>query len=170
MDEPVLIVPYDPQWPILYEHERESIAGAMRDAILGIEHFGSTAVPGMPSKPVIDILVLVAQLDPVAAYAGPLKLLGYEYLDLQDLPAEHIFLHKGSPRTHHLHIVPRGSHEHRRHIAFRDYLRTHPETAREYAELKLALAVKFCYERENYTNAKTDFIRAIEAQAGVTLP
>lgn len=160
----VIIVPYDPQWPEQYEVERQRIVRALGDKIVGIEHFGSTAIPGLMAKPVIDILVLVEQLEPDEAYIESLQSLGYVHQTWPGDAPDHVFLRKGLPRTHHLHIVQKGSYEHLRHIAFRDYLRTHPETARAYAELKIMLAQVHAHDRDAYTNAKTDFVRDIEAK------
>lgn len=165
MDDAVFIVPYDPAWNARYASEREAIVRALGDLMVGIEHFGSTAIYGMPSKPVIDILVLVEHINPAETYIVHLKPLGYNQEVWPGQPEEHLFFRKGSPRTHHLHIVRQGGPEHLRHLAFRDYLRAHPEACHRYAELKEDLAVKYCYERELYTSGKTSFIRSIEAQA-----
>jgi len=159
----MLVVPYDPQWPAQYEAERTKIIQVLGDMIAGIEHFGSTAIPGLAAKPTIDILVLVERLQPEAVYARRLHSLGYMPQAFPGDAPDHVLLRKGSPRTHHLHIVPQGSYEHRRHLAFRDYLRTHPDTAQAYAELKIRLAQMYPSDREAYSHAKTDFVRAIEA-------
>jgi len=138
----IRVIPYDPQWPAQYEEERIRISQALGDMIAGIEHFGSTAIPGLAAKPTIDILVCVEPLQPAEVYVKLLDSLGYV---LQVFPGEapdHVLLQKGHQRTHHLHIVPQGSYEHWRHLAFRDYLRTHPDTAHAYAELKIRLAQK----------------------------
>jgi GrpB-like predicted nucleotidyltransferase (UPF0157 family) len=131
--------------------------------IVGIEHFGSTAIPGLAAKPTIDIPVLVEQLQREEVYATPLHALGYLPQAFPGAAPDHVLLRKGQPRTHHLHIVPQGSYEHRRHLAFRDYLRTHPDTAHAYAVLKIRLAQMYPADRETYSHAKTEFVRAIEA-------
>lgn len=162
-EETILVVPYDPQWPTQYEEERTKIIQALGDMIAGIEHFGSTAIPGLAAKPTIDILVLVEQLQPEEVYAKQLHSLGYIPQAFPGDAPDHVLLRKGHPRTHHLHIVLQGSYEHRRHLAFRDYLRTHPETAHAYAEIKSSLAQRYPSDREAYSHAKTDFVRTIEA-------
>jgi GrpB-like predicted nucleotidyltransferase (UPF0157 family) len=159
----VLVVPYDPKWPAQYEAERTKVIQALGDMIAGIAHFGSTAIPGLAAKPTIDILVLVEQLQPAEVYATPLHSLGYIPQAFPGDAPDHVLLRKGNPRTHHLHIVPQGSYERRRHLAFRDYLRTHPETAHAYAEIKSRLAHRYPSDRAAYSHAKTDFVRAIEA-------
>ena len=161
----ILIVPYDLQWPVQYAEERHRILQVLGEMIVGIEHFGSTAIPGLVAKPTIDILVLVEQLQPAEVYVKPLQSLGYMPQAFPGDAPDHVLLRKGQPRTHHLHIVPQGSYEHRRHIAFRDYLRTHPDTAHAYAALKAQLAQLHPADREAYSHAKTDFVRAIEARA-----
>ena len=164
-EEPVVIVPYDPQWPLQFDQERRLLAAALGDHALVIEHFGSTSVPGLCAKPVIDILVLVAEFEPDQFYIDALAPLGYFHHNWQDQPEHHLFFRKGTPRTHHLHIVRQGGAEHLRHLAFRNYLRRHPAVADEYARLKLDLAEKYANQREIYTESKTGFIRQIEAKA-----
>jgi GrpB-like predicted nucleotidyltransferase (UPF0157 family) len=159
----ILVIPYDPQWPAQYEAERIKIIQALGNMIAGIEHFGSTAIPGLAAKPTIDILVFVEQLQPAEIYAKLLHSLGYAPQVFPGEAPDHVLLQKGHQRTHHLHIVPQGSYEHQRHLAFRDYLRTHPDTAHAYAELKIRLAQRHPSDREAYSHAKTNFVRAIEA-------
>ena len=130
-----------------------------------------TAVPGLDSKPVIDILVGVRDLATSRAYFEPVAQLGYVYAPY--LIEEMHWLCKPDPsrRTHHLHLVPADSRCFREELAFRDYLRAHPETTAEYAALKHRLAVRFEHDREAYTDAKAGFIRDVlartEAQAGM---
>ena len=167
MSDPVVrivIVEYDPRWPALYEEERARIAGALGDAAASIEHIGSTAVPGLSAKPLIDLLVAVARLAPPDAYSEPLQRLGYTYFPILGNANRYTF-GKGTPHTHHLHIVARGSEEYALPLAFRDYLRTHPEAAQQYDTLKRGLADRFRDDRQAYNVAKTDFIRAIVARA-----
>lgn len=167
MSDPVVwiaIVAYDPGWPALYEEERQRIADVLGDMTESIEHIGSTSVPGLAAKPLIDILVSVAHLGRADRYVEPLGSLGYEYFPVLG-GAERYAFGKGTPHTHHIHVVQHGGEEHVRPIAFRDYLRAHPEAAREYGELKRALAERFHHDRQAYNRAKTDFIRTIEASA-----
>lgn len=167
MSDPVVrieVVEYDPRWPLLYAEERARIAAVLGDAAESIEHIGSTSVPGLPAKPLIDILVTVAHLDPADRFIEPLGSLGYEYFPILG-NAERYTFGKGTPHMHHIHVVQHGGEEHLRPVAFRDYLRAHPDVARHYGELKYALAERFRGDRRAYNQAKTDFIRSIEARA-----
>jgi GrpB-like predicted nucleotidyltransferase (UPF0157 family)/8-oxo-dGTP pyrophosphatase MutT (NUDIX family) len=166
-DEPVRIVPYDATWPERFLEERGALSSAIADwAVGGIHHVGSTAVPGLEAKPVIDILVGVADLETSRQCFDPLAALGYLHAPYR-ADEMHWFC-KPDPghRTHHLHLVPAGSPRFRDELAFRDYLRGHADTAREYGALKRRLAEEFEHDREAYTAAKVDFIRAALDRAG----
>jgi GrpB-like predicted nucleotidyltransferase (UPF0157 family) len=167
----VLVTPYDPRWPIEFERERARLAAALGPAALRIDHNGSTAVPGLAAKPVIDIQVSVARLQPMDAYSPALAGLGYIHVPHDD-DAFCPFFHRPAswPHTHHVHVVQAGGDEERRTLAFRDYLRAHPEAAREYAALKAQLAEAFSGDdftsREAYAAAKSDFVTQILLLAG----
>ncbi len=163
---PVEIVPYDAAWPGLFEDERRKILDAIGPWLAGpVEHIGSTAVPGLAAKPVIDIMAGVASLDASRPAVPVLAVLGYCYFPYRP-DAEHWFC-KPSPafRTHHLHLVPLDSPQWSGALAFRDYLRLHPGTAAEYQELKTRLAREFHLDREAYTDAKGPFITRITGLA-----
>ncbi len=160
----IVIVEYDPAWPMRYEEERARLAEALGPVAARIDHIGSTSVPGLPAKSIIDIQVTVERLGAVAPYIELLAPLGYTYYEVMG-NAERYAFGKGAPHTHHLHIVERGGEEDIRPIAFRDYLRAHPETAWQYAALKRDLAARFADDRRAYNAGKTDFIRRIEAIA-----
>ena len=167
MTEPhvrIEIAGYDPRWPVQYEEERRHVAAALGAPIARIEHIGSTSVPGLSAKPIIDLLVTVAHLGPVDPYVDPLGSLGYTYFPILG-NAERYTFGKGDPHTHHLHIVQHGGDEHLRPLVFRDYLRTHPDDARRYAALKRELAARFPGDRPAYLQGKTAFVRSIEARA-----
>ena len=164
-EEPVRIAPADAAWPARFEIERGALAAAIgRWAPGGIHHVGSTAVPGLDAKPVIDILVGVRDLASSRACFEPVAQLGYLYAPY--LVEEMHWFCKPDPhrRTHHLHLVPADSRRFRDELAFRDHLRAHPDTAAEYAALKHGLAARFEYDREAYTDAKTGFISAVLAR------
>lgn len=161
-DEPIRIVPYDPAWPDRFEQERAALAAAIGPWITGgIHHVGSTAVPGLDAKPIIDVLVGVEDLETSRACFEPLAKLRYLYAPY--LPNEMHWFCKPHPsrRTHHLHLVPKDSPRFRDELVFRDQLRADSEAAREYADLKYRLADRFELDREAYTDAKADFIRQI---------
>lgn len=164
--EPVEVVEYDPGWPGLYERERDLIADALGDLALAIEHVGSTAVPGLGAKPIIDIMVGVRRVADGERCVAPLRGLGYLHKGLDDIPGHRYFRKPvNGRRTHQIHMVEVGSEFWERHLLFRDYLREHPEEARDYYELKLRLAERFGTDRLGYNEAKTEFIRSAEGKA-----
>ena len=165
MDTPVVIEAYDPRWPRMFEKERSRILAALGSHRIAVEHVGSTAVPGLAAKPIIDILAGVTDFDDAARCIPSLETLGYEYLPERELETpDRKFLARPRtrPRTHHVHMAAVGSDFWIRHLAFRDYLRTHADAASEYEALKRALAAKFREDREAYTEGKTEFVRRIE--------
>jgi GrpB-like predicted nucleotidyltransferase (UPF0157 family) len=157
------IVPYDPAWPDAFARERDRIAAALGDLALRIDHNGSTAVPGLSAKPVIDIQISVHRLQPIEAYGPALERIGYVHVPHAD-DAFAPFFHRPAawPHTHHVHVVASGGAEERRTLAFRDHLRAHPEAAREYERLKRDLAARHVgtdtASREAYAEAKTRFV------------
>ena len=169
MSHPVNIIDYDPQWPLLYEKEKRSILEAIGHIIVRIEHIGSTAVPSLGAEPIIDIIVAVNHLNDAEKCIEPLASIGYEYVpEYENSIPERRYFHRGKPpkeQHYHLHMVELTSDFWKKHLLFRDYLRTHPEEAREYYELKKRLATKFGSNREGYTTAKTSFIESVLPQA-----
>jgi len=165
-EAPVEIFAYDPAWPLRFESERQLLAGVLQPWLSGeIEHIGSTAVPGLPAKPVIDIMAPVRSLDESRSAIEALKQPGYVYFPYRS-DVMHWFC-KPSPaiRTHHLHLVPFGSRLWTERLTFRDYLRSHASAAAEYAAMKDELANVFRFDREAYTDAKGPFIERILAAA-----
>ncbi|MDE3097753.1 MAG: GrpB family protein [Chloroflexota bacterium] len=164
------IVPYDPRWPAAFAAEAARMRAALGDLAVRVEHNGSTAVPGLAAKPIIDIQVSVAALAPMDSYRVPLQAIGYTHVPHAD-DACCPFFHRPHdwPHTHHVHVVATGGAEERRTLAFRDYLRDHPETAREYAALKRRLAPRFSAatlaSRQAYAGAKTTFVERVVAEA-----
>jgi GrpB-like predicted nucleotidyltransferase (UPF0157 family) len=164
------IVSYDSGWPATFEAEARRLRSALESLALRIDHNGSTSVPGLSAKPIIDIQVSVATLQPVAVYDDCLRPLGYVHVPHPD-DSFSPFFHRPSawPHSHHVHLVERGGAEERRTLAFRDYLRDHAAAAREYERLKEDLAGKTAAidreSREAYARAKTDFIERIVAKA-----
>jgi GrpB-like predicted nucleotidyltransferase (UPF0157 family) len=162
-DQPAVIIePYDSTWPTKFEAEKVLLTSVLQPWLAGpIEHVGSTAVPGLPAKPIIDIMAAVADLSSSVPAIEALKPLNYGYFEYK-ADQMHWFC-KPSPfeRTHHLHLVPWKSQLWHDRLAFRDRLRNDAVTRRSYAELKLALASKYRQDREAYTEAKTDFIQSV---------
>jgi GrpB-like predicted nucleotidyltransferase (UPF0157 family) len=160
-DAPIRLAPADPGWPARFEQERATLKEAIGAWIHGgIHHVGSTAVPGLEAKPIIDILAGVRDLEAARACFGPLADIDYLYAPY--LSEEMHWFCKPHPtrRTHHLHLVPAGSKRYRDELAFRDRLRAEPEIARRYAALKRRLAERHSNDREAYTEAKGAFVRA----------
>lgn len=159
LDEPIRLAPYDPSWPDKFVKERAALEAAIGNwATGGIHHVGSTAVPGLNAKPIIDILVGVDTLEASRACFETLATLGYLYAPYRVEEMHWFCKPHPSRRTHHLHLVPTDSSRFRDELAFRDRLRASPEAAEEYADLKRDLAERFADDREAYTDAKTDFI------------
>lgn len=170
MDE-IEIVDYDPLWPAEYEKEARAIRVALRgQQTLAIEHAGSTAIVGLAAKPIIDIYIAVPSL--AGAKAGlvqPLEELSYLYWR-ENPKTDRMFFVKGLPpygkrRTHHIHVAELDSNAWRRPLVFRDYLRAHPNDAKEYRDLKIRLAKQHRSDREAYTAAKDAFVETIIAKA-----
>jgi GrpB-like predicted nucleotidyltransferase (UPF0157 family) len=160
----IRIAEYDPNWPLLYEAERQNLMEAIGHYVAEIEHFGSTAVPGLAAKPVIDIIVGLRRLLDAQDRILPIEAMGYEYVpEFEDEFPNRRYFRKLAHgiRTHQIHMVEIGTDFWNRHILFRDHLRSHPQTAADYAVLKKELAKKFENDREGYTNAKTDFIEGV---------
>lgn len=170
MTQQLEIAPYDPKWPIAFAAERDRIAAALGALAVRIDHNGSTSVPGLAAKPVIDIQVSVRSLQPLESYTIPLAQIGYTHVPHPD-DSFCVYLHRPAawPHTHHVHVVETGGAEERRTLAFCDYLREHPTVASQYEALKRALALQHnaanFSSREGYTNAKTDFVSKVTKRA-----
>ncbi|AET60208.1 GrpB family protein [Paenibacillus terrae] len=167
MSSHVEISQYDPQWVKEYACERTKIAEALGDISMDIEHFGSTSVPGLGAKAIIDIMVGVEDLARIqSVHRERLLRIKYEYVHKPDFP-ERAFFRRGEwgAGTHHLHIYKYQGKHWANHLLFRDYLKTHPESLSEYDALKKELAQQFKYDRLAYTEAKGPFIRQVIEQA-----
>lgn len=166
MDE-VVIAAYDPAWPEVFAGEAQAIRQALGDVLIGVEHVGSTAIPGLAAKPVIDIAVSVASLTAAEAKIPALEALGYDCRGENGIPGR-LFFRKGLRefrRTHHLHLVEAGHEQWAAMLAFRDYLRARPGDAQRYEALKRALAEQFRDNRAAYSKGKTEFVQAILEKA-----
>lgn len=157
-NDPLVLSEYNSQWAELYNEEEVLLKQALSNRHSAIEHIGSTAVPGLAAKPVIDILISVPKSDH-QSIATKLEALGYKQ-KTPDFGNSPLFYCKnsGNKHTHHLHIVEPGSQEEAKHIWLRDYLRANPRGAQEYEALKKAMAEKFSNDRSAYVDAKTAFI------------
>jgi len=173
--EAIAIVPYDPVWPASFRQEKEHLLSCLpSDLIVRIEHFGSTAVPGLSAKPIVDMLAEVTDLQATRAQIAPvLEAQGYDYFwrptHGDDGPPFYAWFIKRDPetgeRTHHIHMVEKEFTEHWDRLLFRDYLIAHPEVAGRYADLKFRLASDSPHDRVRYTRAKTAFITRMTNEA-----
>lgn len=166
MPQPVVIVPYDSAWPSIYEEESRLISGSVGGIIHSLEHVGSTSVPGLWAKTIIDIIAGVDGPADAERCRELLQPIGYDDASTGDNPDWYYCLGKGphSPGFH-LHLVKEGSRFHEKHILFRDWLRAHPVDAEAYTELKIRLAEKYRNDRVAYTDGKTEFINGIVERA-----
>lgn len=164
--EHVEVVPYRPEWPRMFQREKEHLRKCLPKDLLGrIEHFGSTAVSGLAAKPIVDMLVEVTSLEETQKIVPPiLEAQGYDYFwrpswgdNTPPFYAWFIKRNTAGERTHHIHMVETDF-EHWDRLMFRDFLIFHPETAKKYGELKMKLSSEFYNDRVAYTKAKTDFI------------
>jgi GrpB-like predicted nucleotidyltransferase (UPF0157 family) len=160
------IDPYDSAWPSRFESESARIRDALGNMGVRVEHVGSTSVPGLAAKPVIDIQVSVPSMNPRATYTDPLIGLGYRWA-LDPWTDEHEFFSRDEDgqRAFHVHVCASGSEWERRHLAFRDWLRANPSDAAAYERLKRELAEKHPHDTYSYAEAKTDFIQEIADRA-----
>lgn len=158
----VKLVPYDPEWEENFKDEAKRLKSVFGDYALSIEHIGSTGIPAVLAKPILDIGVIVSSLEEVKNYIEQLKEIGY-LLKEDDTRGERLFFTKGSEdlRTHYLHVGEQGSGYIEDMIRFRDYLNNHEEVAKEYSELKKKLCDSYAENREQYTNRKQELVREV---------
>lgn len=152
------VVPYHPAWPLRFTQEAVRIRGFLGELALALEHTGSTAVPGLAAKPILDILGGHPPGADVPSYIAAFERAGYVHRGEQGIPGRHFF-RRGDPRSFHLHLAIRDGSFWREHLTFRDALRGDPGLRAEYEALKLALAERYPSDRESYINGKTAFVR-----------
>jgi GrpB-like predicted nucleotidyltransferase (UPF0157 family) len=161
--EPIVIREYDPRWPELFCELRDGLPAGLRMRARSIEHVGSTAVPGLAAKPIIDIDVVVADEADVAEAIAMLAAAGYPHKGDAGVPGRAAFDQPQHLPEHHLYVCVEGAGPLVAHLRLRDHLRANPDTAGEYAALKRELAAAYGDDREGYTEAKTAFIEAVLA-------
>jgi GrpB-like predicted nucleotidyltransferase (UPF0157 family) len=165
LSAPVAIADYDPRWPETFAAVHSQLAGVLGPLAQRIEHVGSTAVPGLPAKPIIDLDVVIATPADLPEVIRRLHTIGYHHQGDLGIPGREAFTSPADAPAHHLYVCPADSPELARHLAFRDCLRTHPEQAHAYAELKRSLAERFRTDRDAYSHGKTSFIEQTLAAA-----
>ncbi|MEG4632546.1 GrpB family protein [Microcoleus sp. AR_TQ3_B6] len=163
----VEVVPHEPNWCSAFETESKLIALALRDNVVAIHHIGSTAIPQIHAKPIIDMLVEVKDITKIDVQSSEIEALGYEAMGEFGISGRRFF-RKGNEagiRTHHIHTFEVASPQIERHLAFRDYMISHPEEAQQYSELKRELANKYHDNIQGYMDGKDGFIKAMDLKA-----
>jgi GrpB-like predicted nucleotidyltransferase (UPF0157 family) len=161
-DAPIIIVPYNPEWPRVFASERGRLETVFPPECVRIEHIGSTAVPDLAAKPIVDVILGAPSLAFVDERAPRVLELGYEFpAEPNSLVPERRYFRRfvGGARKFHLHCVVEGGDFWRRHLLFRDYLRKYPQEARDYHRLKAMLADRYRHGLREYTDAKSEFIQ-----------
>lgn len=162
----VRLVPHQEAWARLFTEEQERLIAVLDGHALDIQHVGSTAIPGLAAKPILDIAIAVTSFEEATACVPLMEQAGYEYEGENGIPRRHYFVKREPPyTTHHVHMLEWGSAPWEEHLLFRDYLRTHPQAVQEYAALKEELAQRFRHDRPAYTEAKASFVRRVLALA-----
>jgi GrpB-like predicted nucleotidyltransferase (UPF0157 family) len=168
----VRLVPYQTAWAELFQQEAERLRAALGDHVVGIEHVGSTALPGLDAKPILDIVVAVQSMTDESLFEGALAPLAYLHKSDNDMPGRLYFVKRlpNDRSTHHLNVTELGAEWWVEHVAFRDHLLAHPESKAEYLALKRELARRHPTDRRAYGEGKETFIRRILALAAVSEP
>lgn len=163
MSQHITVVDYNPLWVKKYEEESLHIKGILSDNCIAIYHIGSTSVEGLAAKPIIDIMVAVRSLEKVDCVAEAFSKIGYEYLGEFGIEGRRYLRKGGDERTHQIHIFQADDWNNiGRHLAFRDYMRTHEKDREEYAKIKIGLAKKYPYDIDGYCDGKENFVREME--------
>ena len=167
LPNPVVVVPFDPTWSSEFETESKHILYALGDNVVSVHHIGSTAVPGIFAKPIIDILCVVHNVVWLDCQTGAMEDLGYEAKGEFGISGRRYFRKSNrlGVRTHHVHAFQKGSADIERHLAFRDYLLAHPAEAQAYSALKRELARVHPEDRQAYVDGKDAFVKEHEAKA-----
>ena len=164
----VTVSAYDPEWPRVFDRIRAVVWPAVQHAAMAFEHVGSTAVPGLSAKPVIDACIVVASPRDIPHVVKAVARLGYVHRGDLGVPGREAFRNPESLPKHHLYASPRGSLSLKNHLGLRDYLRAHPEAANAYGDLKARLAKQFPEDIDSYIAGKTEFILGILHDVGLT--
>lgn len=162
----IAVVDYDPNWKDEYEKEKRAIHKIAGDALINIFHIGSTSVPGLKAKPIIDILLVVNSVDALDQYSKAFERLGYEVMGEFGITGRRYFRKGGDHRTHQIHAFQYDNiKDIERHLSFRDYLRENPQACQEYGQLKSRLAEQYPADIDSYGDGKDAFVKRIESEA-----
>lgn len=166
MAQHIIVTDYNPLWPKLFEAEAAKIREILGDNCLELHHIGSTSVKGLAAKPIIDIMPVVKDIEAVDRQAAAFGVAGYEYMGEFGIPGRRYLRKGGDERTCHVHIFGEKSRaDIERHLAVRDYLRSHEEAAAAYGALKRGLALQYPWDNEGYCDGKDGFVKELEARA-----
>jgi len=159
----VVVEPYNEAWKQDFQNIKIELEEALGDLALRIEHVGSTSVEGLSAKPIIDIDVVIENEQILDDVISVLRKIGYIHNGNQGIEGREAFKYQGKEhlRKHHLYVCTREASELRRHIGFRDYLRSHPEIVAEYSRIKIEGAAKYPYDMDGYIAYKSDFIEQV---------
>lgn len=160
------VVDYRPEWEKMFQEEEKKIRKILGKNCIAVYHIGSTSVKGLPAKPIIDIMPVVKDISLVDSHDPEFRALGYDCRGEFGIPGRRFYAKGGDRRTHHIHIFEKSSEaDIKRHLAVRDYLRSHPDTAREYAELKKSLAARYPHDNDGYCDGKDAYMKELEQKA-----
>lgn len=166
MARKIEVVDYRPEWDTMFKVESKKIKKILGKNCVGVYHIGSTSVKGLPAKPIIDIMPVVKDISLVDAHNGEFEALGYECRGEFGILGRRFFAKGGDNRTHHIHIFEQSNQtDIQRHIAVRDYLNAHSDTAAEYAALKKKLAAEFPFDNDGYCDGKEEYMKSLEEKA-----
>lgn len=166
MAQHIVVKEYNKDYPLMFEKEKEKLVKILDDNLVAIYHIGSTAVPKLKSKPIIDIMISVNSLEEVDKKQKEFENIGYEYLFEFGIKGRRYLRKGGDERTHQIHIFHKNdTYNLTRHLAFKEYLLTHEDKVKDYGELKSKLALKYPYDIEKYCDGKEEFVKAIEIEA-----
>jgi GrpB-like predicted nucleotidyltransferase (UPF0157 family) len=162
----IVIVPYDPRWPEMFRQEADAISAVFGPELISIHHIGSTSIPGMSAKPIIDIMPVMRNIESVDSFDAAMIELGYDPKGENGIPSRRHFVKGGDvDRTHHIHAYEPDNPQVARHLDFRDYLIAYPDEAEKYASLKIELARQYPHDIIGYMMGKDAFIKDIIRKA-----
>ena len=161
---PIELLPHDPEWSAVYEEAKAILSPVLGEYALDIQHVGSTAIPGISAKPVVDIAVAIEHYPLPDEVLDAVKALGYTYWGEYGIPHRHLFFRRDLPVGHNVHINELANGEFQKHVLFRDYMRAHPDDAREYENLKRELAARYD-EVGTYAENKSEYVQGILRKA-----
>lgn len=159
------VVSYDFDWPNQFAREAILLKSIFSTNVIAVHHIGSTSVPGLAAKPTIDIILEVKDIELIDQFNKQMETLGYEAWGEYGIPGRRFFVKGEEKRTHHVHTFQTNSQEIARHLYVRDYLKTHADEAKAYAEFKIKLAKQFSDDRRGYVQSKHAYVKALEEKA-----